>query len=113
MSATRQQQLCALRDVVSTGTQAMFAAAVNRLDGNRFWCPVCQKNQSKPGAVAPWIGPSATVICVYIVCRRCERLFSRPNLVDQVERNLIGRYPHIAGALPENYFGCSSDIDLS
>jgi hypothetical protein len=103
----------------SIGPKEMMRLAVNWIDEakDRFWCPGCEKAQSHPEIVAPWISPDGRLVCFYLVCRRCAksgvdtfRAGDRPysqRRADLMERALVARYPHIAANLPADYFGDS------
>lgn len=108
----------------SIGPKEMISLALNWTDQpkDRFWCPGCEKIQSHPEMVAPWISPQGRLVCFYLVCRRCSkptltafRAGNRPQtqrVADLIERVLVARYPHIASNLPPAYFA-STDEDQS
>ena len=103
-------------EMIERGRHDNFKSAVNWIDfeRKRFWCPVCAKNQSKPGMVSAWV-QEGREICLYAICKRCVTQGMRlqelgdmagmQRLVDLAERQLAGRYPHIASNLSANYFG--------
>jgi hypothetical protein len=117
------QNIDRLSQEASIGAEKMMERSVNWIDRpkDRFWCPGCQKNQSHPQLVAPWIGPDGKLVCFYLVCKRCGksgvdtfRAGDRPlsqRKVDMVERSLLSRYPHIAENLPPNYFEPSEESE--
>ena len=102
-----------------------FKSAVNWIDRDkeRFWCPVCAKNQSHPAAFSCWASPEpeCNPVCYYGICKRCtaegERLQHTQKLSDEAafrrmddlsEERLVNRYPHIAAKLPAGYFDHSA-----
>ena len=105
----------------SIGPKEMMRLAVNWIDQlkDRFWCPGCEKAQSHPEIVAPWISPEGRLVCFYLVCRRCAkdgvdtfRAGDRPHSQRSAnlrERALVSRYPHISENLTADYFGGSSE----
>lgn len=105
----------------------MIPRVVNWFDEKhkRFWCPLCEKGQSRIGIVSPWISPEGKLVCYYLVCHRCaERVEGEPlnmpaglpqrveladvNAANLIEWRLVRRYPFIAQNLPENYFSEAS-----
>jgi hypothetical protein len=112
-----------LLEEASIGPKEMMALALNWIDEpkERFWCPGCEKAQSHPEIVAPWISSKGRLVCFYLLCRRCVKstigasdtgnreLTQRK--ADLIERILIKCYPHIAENLPAGYFdGSSSEV---
>ena len=106
-----------------------FSEAINWVDRDkdRFWCPVCAKNQSHPAVVSAWVSPACKPICYYAICKRCGKQGHQlqanayrdirsqealTRIADLAERRLLARYPHIAGNLPSNYFGGTIESEL-
>jgi len=97
--------------------------AVNWIDRvkDRFWCPLCAKNQSHPMFFSCWVSPepACNPICYYAICKHCGKegeAFQKRNdlagfrrLADLAEQKLISRYPHIAAGLPTGYLDGSKD----
>jgi hypothetical protein len=106
------------------GVAGMIPQAVNWLDEKQkhFWCPLCEKKQSRIGIVSPWISPEGKLVCYYLLCLRCANRVNgqslkmpagfppqRVELADVTAGNLlewrlVKHYPFIAENLPENYF---------
>lgn len=99
-----------------------FSKAVNWIDRDkdRFWCPICAKNQSHPEIVSAWVSPECRPVCYYAICKRCGKQGhdiqanahrnsrsqeALTRIVDLAEQRLVARYPHITGNLPPDYFG--------
>jgi hypothetical protein len=99
-----------------------FSEAINWVarDKDRFWCPVCAKNQSHPAVISAWVSPECKPVCYYAICQRCgkqrrqlevnahrdiESEEALTRIADLAERRLLARYPHLAANLPPDYFG--------
>jgi hypothetical protein len=88
-----------------------YASAVNWIDRlkDRFWCPVCEKNQSHPAIVSCWASPESVPVCYYAICKRCAKQWSLNDeeatrrLVNLCEQRIVSRYPHVAVSLPPGY----------
>jgi hypothetical protein len=86
----------------------MPASLIN-LDGARCWCPLCDKQHRRIGAVAPWIGPGGVRVCTYVVCLDCYHNTlplsdaDKRAAVDRVERTLLNRHPNLRARLPAGY----------
>jgi len=74
-----------------------------------FWCPVCEKIRKKPRDFLFWLLPDRTLVCNYVICRKCADLMRdapqalQAKLADKVERNLLTHYPQLEKQLPPGY----------
>jgi hypothetical protein len=108
----------AMEELIRSAERDNFNGAVNWIDRqkDRFWCPLCEKNQSHPAVFSAWASPEPECkpVCCYGICKRCAsqgESFQKRNqmegfqrLLDLAERRLITRYPHLAANLPAGYF---------
>jgi len=100
-----------------------YDSAVNWIDRakDRFWCPICEKNQSHPVAFSCWATsePECNLVCYYAICKRCAKEGERfqkngddagfRRICDLAEQRLANRYPHIASNLRAAYFEGSAE----
>jgi hypothetical protein len=111
-----RSQLDTIGRMLDDAKRENYKNAVNWIDRSkdRFWCPICQKNQSHPLAFSCWASPEPSVpICYCGICKRCvkqEESLRTLNdeegltrLVNLSEQRLIARYPHVAVNLPPGY----------
>lgn len=75
---------------------------------NWFWCPLCQHNRKQSGMMGIWVSPVGNELG-YVVCKKCipkmmeAREEDRPRVAQQIEKNLIRKYPLLLVALPLGY----------
>jgi len=67
----------AIGELLEKAKREDISEAVNWIDRvkDRFWCPICAKNQSHPGCISTWISPEPECqpISYYAICRRCAK----------------------------------------
>lgn len=87
----------------------MFAAKCINTRGMKCWCPICKKENQKIGGGGVWGSPEGLLVCHYASCKKCwERVENtpallQPSLMDQMERNLLERFPELYEKLPPGY----------
>jgi hypothetical protein len=97
--------------MIEEAKQENYASAVNWVDRlkDRFWCPVCEKNQSHPAIVSCWASPEGVPVCYYAICKRCAKQGTSKDeevmrrLANLCEQRIVARYPHVAVSLPPGY----------
>ena len=63
-----------------------------------FWCPSCEKRQTKRAGLVVWFNPKGIHVCNYFVCLKCFNKVAasdqpvRQSIADRCEEALLKRY---------------------